>query len=348
MSTAVSNEIRRHFNLQDHEQVWREEPPEKIIFATASVRKAVLFSWALHNFSFDHIKESGFVINGPGLENVSTPEEIQEYFNTYIYNGDMALKEPVLLGEFEGVPVWAYPQTDETEDNEDPVAESIHKVTKFGKLFEGKKVLVIASDVVGTSSAFTQVDRIIKMGKPVNFKKKFQEENVQTQWDPDSERSFITWYKEVIFAIGAQLGHVSGIAVLDTQDKILYTAQLELIQHITAQLHEHLEVYMDAGLGGAWQQIQHYFNDTISLLADAVTDIVPSEVIAQAKDDPEHESCLRLEQYAFTHMVGVQVLAFLEILVGTQRKETEFLAATHGYEVLLFSQERSKTDATPI
>lgn len=343
MSTLASREIRRHFGLREQESIWKGEQPDRIIFATSSVRKALIFSWALHDFSFDHMRDFGIPIKGPGLDSVSTPEEIQEYFNTYVFNGDMALTQSVLLGEYEGVPVWAYPQIGETESNDDPVQESVNKVSEFREAFEGENVLVVSSDVVGTSTGFTSADAIIKMGKPINFKRQVElstgDQTPDTVWATLDE--FAAWYKEVVFQIGAELRHISGIAVLNVENDLLYTAQLELVEQIVADLHEQLEVYMDAGLGGAWQQIQSYYDNTLSLLADAVEDIVPLEVVeaVQNDDSPTEENKIALEQFAFAHMVGVQVLAFLELLVGAQRQEIEVLAAQHGYAITIFERE---------
>lgn len=343
MSTLASREIRHHFGLKEQESVWLGEPPEKIIFATSSVRKAIIFSWALHDFSFDHMSEWGLSIKGPGLDGLSTPEEIQEYFNSYVFNGDMALTEPVFLGIYEGVPVWAYPQIGETESNENPVIESVNKVAEFQKVFEGENVLVISSDVVGTSSGYTSVDAIVKMGKPVNFKRQMESATAldaldvsEVPWTTLEE--FVAWYKEVVFQIGAELGHLTGIAALNVADRALYTVQLELVQQVFADVHASLEVYMDAGLGGAWQQLQMYYNDSLIFLGDAVADIIPVELVNALHENEfqgEHHELL-LEQFTYAHMIGVQVLAFLELLVGAQRQEIDVLAAQHGYEITLF------------
>jgi len=343
MSTLASREIRNHFGLSTEESVWKGEQPDRIVFATSSVRKAVIFSWALNDFSFAHMSELSFDLKGPGLEGVSTPEEIQEYFNAYIYNGDMALKEPVFIGEYEGVPVWAYPQIGETESNENPVIESVNKVESFSDAFDGENVLVISSDVVGTSSAYSSVDSMIKMGKPTNFKRQLEASADPSELSWSSEDEFTAWYKESVFQVGAELGHISGIAVLNLQDQLLYTAQLELVQQIVEDLHQHLEVYMDAGLGGAWQQMQEYFQDTLTLLSDAVEDIIPTELIIAVETAPEETvEQQTLEQFAYAHMVGVQVLAFLELLVGAQRQEIDVLAAQHGYSITLFDRENQQ------
>lgn len=339
MSTLASREIRHHFGLTELESVWKGEQPDRIVFATSSVRKAVIFSWAINNFSFDFLSQTDLQIKGPGLEGLTTPQEIQEYFNEYIYNGDMALTHPVELGEFEGVPVWAFPQVGETESNEDPVAESVNKVTHFGTEFGDEKVLIVSSDVVGTSSAFVNPEKIIKMGKPVNFKRQIeadtQAESEAPVWSSLDE--FAAWYKEVVFQVGAELGHISGIAVLNAQDQALYTAQLRLFHQVSEELHEYLEVYMDAGLGGAWQQIQLFYERTLDVLAQAAEDIVPTEILEVTQSElplPQAEELV--EQYTYAHMIGVQVLAFLELLVGAQRQEIDVLAAQHGYTVTLF------------
>ncbi|MCB9801340.1 MAG: hypothetical protein H6773_04095 [Pseudomonadales bacterium] len=341
MSQLVRREIRQHFGVSEHESVWRGERPDKVIFATSSVRKAVIFSWALHDFSFDHLANLNLQIKGPGMAGLQTPEEIQEYFNTYIYNGDLALTHALQLGEFEGVPVWAYPQIDESDDNDNPVKEAVNKVRRFGEEFAGESILVISSDVVGTSSNFVSVEGAIKMGKPVNYKRSIEaqvaaEDGEVASWT--SIEDFAAWYKEVVFEVGATLGHVSGVAVLNAIDQVLYTAQLEIFQEVTQEMQEYLEVYMDAGLGGAWQQIQTYLANTVELLANAVEDIIPTETIKAVTDrnQPNQEAELALEQFAYAHMIGVQVLALLELIVGAQRDEMDVLAAQHGYTVTVF------------
>lgn len=343
MSTLASREIRRHFGLTEQESVWKGEQPDRIVFATSSVRKAVIFSWALHDFSFDHMADFGINIKGPGLEGLSTPQEIQDYFNAYVFNGDMALTQSVYLGSYEGVPVWAYPQVGETESNDDPVLESVNKVSEFSTVFEGENVLVVSSDVVGASSAYTSVDSIIKMGKPVNFKHQMEmaAEGNESSVPWTSVEEFAAWYKEVVFQVGAELKHISGIAVLNVEQNELYTAQLELVQQVISEVHAQLEVYMDAGLGGAWQQLQHYYDSTLELLAEAVADIIPLDVVDAAKESdlPDETDQATIEQFAYAHMIGVQVLAFLELLVGAQRQEIEVLAAQHGYAITVFERD---------
>ena len=334
MSAAITKEIRHTYSLSESESLWKNEKPDLIVFSSSSVRKALIFSWALHDFSFDHVDQMGLTIKGPGLKGLTTPAEIQEYFNTYIYNGDMALRQQVFLGEFEGVPVWAYPQTTESDKNDDPIAEARNKATAFADQFAGRNVFFIASDVVGTSSNFIdEVGTQIKMGKPINFRSSLEveaaEQGSQTPlWE--SPEAFIAWYKEVVFEVNSTLGHISGVVVLDAAEHQLYATEVELYHQLSAELHQHLEVLSDAGLGGAWQQIQAYLQDSLTLLGDAVVDIIPTHA------DPDEETT---EQLVFAHMIGVQVLAFLELLVGVQRDEVAVLSAKKPVQNLIFDGE---------
>lgn len=341
MSSLVSKEIRLKRGLQEHETLWRGEKPDLIVFATSSVRKALTFSWALHDFSFDHFDDLDISVKGPGMKGLETPAEIQAYFSEYIYNGDMALTHALQLGEFEGVPVWAHPQEGETESNENPVAESVHKIEPLRDRFEDQQVLVVSSDVVGYSSAFFDVDQVIKMGKPINYKQQREAQVVAQEELPwDSIDAFTTWYKQVVFDEGVVLGHLSGIAALNTWDSALYTAQIELIQQVTAELQAGLEVYMDAGLGGAWQQLQEMVSNTLDLLQDATHHIIPEHVFDEESELSPEEKEAVVDNFSFAHFVGVQVTAFLELLVTAQRKDFAETSFPFQQEVVVFERSR--------
>ena len=265
---------------------------------------------------------------------METPADIQAYFDTYIYNGDMALTQDICLGEFDGVSVWAYPQTKETDQNDDPIKEASNKVSTFSEEFAGKNVYIIGSDVVGTSSNFGGPEEIIKMGKPVNFKASLEAEaqaNDSSEFLWESTEAFLEWYKAVVFEVGSTLGHISGVVILDAAQQQLYATQVELSHQVTEELHQHLKVLLDAGLGGAWQQIQQFLADSVELLGDSAADIIPTS--------PESE--VVTEQLVFAHMVGVQVLAFLELLVGVQRDEVEKISLKNQVTNLIFDGNHS-------
>lgn len=309
MSAVLNAELRRHFSVPDQESLWRGQKPDSVIFATSSVRKALVFHWILHNFSFN-LEEMGIAVKGPGLEGVSSPRELQDYFSQYVYNGDMQLKQEVYLGEFEGVPFYAYPQSGETDSNDHPLLEAGNKLASLAERFAGQQTYIIASDTVGTSTGYSGPEDLIKLGKPVNFKRTAEATWGQIPWH-DTE-SFVQWYKETILAVGATLEHISALVAFSVLEQEMESTQIRLVQTLTQEVQEQLTVFLDAGLGGAWQQLQQLFDNELELLGQAASEILPMRA--------ENEEELTTEQLTYAHIVGVQALGLLKLVLELQHR----------------------------
>ncbi len=312
MSTVLSAELRQQFSLSPEHELWKGEKPDSVVFATSSVRKALVFHWILNDFSFN-LEEMGITVKGPGLDGVSTPEQIQDYFSEYIYNGDMQLMHEVYLGEFEGVPFYAHPQVGETDRNDRPLDEAKNKLLTLAERFVDQRTYIISSDVVGASSAYASPEDSIKLGKPVNFKRTAEATWNEVPWqDVDT---FVEWYKETILTVGATLEHISAIVAFSVLEEEMESQQITIVQTLTGKVRENLSVFLDAGLGGVWQQLQPFFDDQLKLLGDAAAEIIPMQV--------EMEDDLIAEQLVYAHIIGVQALALLKLVLTMHNKVRE-------------------------
>ena len=147
---------------ENMDRLWLGQMPEAIIIASSSRRKALmLFQWMRR---MDRSQNPEFV---PPDANYlqSNPLTFQETVEQTIRNGDneLADHEVLFLGYLRGVPVLMHPQRGETDGNE-PGEESQNKINSIKAAYEGKDVIFIASDTIGTVGVEKEA-----LGKPSNM-----------------------------------------------------------------------------------------------------------------------------------------------------------------------------------
>lgn len=182
---------------------WSNNPPEAIVLATGSVRKAYFVWLAMHDFNFAQAPD--FLTNKDWLAGVNlgtNPLEFQQIIEANIRNGDGALSqgEALYLGEYYGVPVYVDPQNGETDTNHDAGDQSkrkIDSVTSQSRYSE-KDVIVVACDTVGLVDPEGEKHAL---GKPRNHPD-FKDDPIlcqkgeicQTQKYRDRLKAFDIWY----------------------------------------------------------------------------------------------------------------------------------------------------------
>lgn len=184
-------------------EYWSHNPPEAIVMATGSVRKAYFVWLAMHDFDFGQVP--AFLVNNEWLKGVNLdtdPLEFQQMIEANIRNGDGALSQgqALYLGEYHGVPVYVDPQNGETSANNDPSGESRRKIDSIVSQprYQQKDVIVIASDTVGLVDPEGENHAL---GKPVNHPD-FESDSIlsqkgeirQTQMYQDRLKAFDIWY----------------------------------------------------------------------------------------------------------------------------------------------------------
>lgn len=149
---------------RERHEFWGDDPPEEVIIATGSVRKAYQVLMQLNGSGLKFLPPGATKNDGSWLRD--DPLELQAYFNKNINNGNKQLKRKTLLGYLYGVPVFAAPQDGETASNSNPYEEAERKVKWLHKKggYKGKNVLIVSTDTVDgpdTTDTF--------LGKPMYY-----------------------------------------------------------------------------------------------------------------------------------------------------------------------------------
>lgn len=257
---------------------WSENPPSAIVFASSSLRKAILLAVALSEFNTSAIQTVPFLEHMPfDPSKARTPLEFQQQLEYHVPNGDGELKEAIFVGVFQGVPVYMVPQEGETDRNDAPLHQSENKVEDVRKRLQDKDVLIFGSDSTGLING-------VHLGKPRNhidaidgFPAGFQSVD---QSDPLQVEAFKRAYLKNFYSSDTSLVHNNALFASrgENQD---FTAtretRLELvIRNVQERLAE-LQVFLESAGGGMFQQ----FFDLLGDIEDQLSDILMREAIAQ-------------------------------------------------------------------
>lgn len=246
---------------QPVETFWGARKPEMLVIATSSVRKTAMFE-LLRLFEQNKEVPSAFTVAGVSF---TVDEEHLKKFQDEIFavrNGDGELTAPLFLGELDGVEVWIQPSDGETDSNQ-AAQEAVNKARAVLPLLEtqqqylGKKIWVIATDIVGSSSlwdsrvlAHNPEARVpFPLGKPVNGARRGEFDADFTFTNP-SDPAFKNEYVRNILAPGTELLHQSGVVLIDEHGEE-HVRQLDLPHLVIPMDISGLSVNLEAGLAGA-------------------------------------------------------------------------------------------------
>lgn len=246
---------------QPVEAFWGARKPDTLVIATSSVRKTAMVE-LLRLFEQNREIPSQFSVAEVPF---TVDEEHLKIFQQEIFavrNGDGELTAPLFLGELDGVEVWVQPSDGETDSNE-AAQEAVNKARAVLPLLEtqqryaGKKIWVVATDIVGSSSlwdhhvlAHDPEARVpFPLGKPVNGAKRGEFDADFAVTDP-TDPVFRTEYVRNILAPGTELLHSSGVVIIDEHGEE-HVCQLDLPHAVIPEDIAELSVNLEAGLAGA-------------------------------------------------------------------------------------------------
>lgn len=245
------------------------QAPDKIIFATSSKRKMMVLNWLLNEQDpGEFLVEKNF-ISEDILKEPSLPLYLQSYFETFVYNGDGQIKddEEHFVGEYnlgnKKVPVFVRPTNGETKGN-DPIEQAKNKSQALSEYYQGENVLIVAMDTVGSPDTIEGLD---PLGKPENDDS-FQPfiDDFPTDFLPDKNLDifeiddmavdfFKAYYLATLFPPDTKMLHSNGISIVNPIDKEQSREELiQLESKITEELFEVLDIFIDCGGGGVFQQ----------------------------------------------------------------------------------------------
>ncbi|MBP7700735.1 hypothetical protein KA111_01575 [Candidatus Woesebacteria bacterium] len=287
MTRETNNLVEKYIDIPDREEkqeitakdieFWSGEPPEEVIIATGSVRKALMMVAQMNDFSFKVYDKAGNFLE------ITGPLELQRYFNDNIYNGNGSLKEKTFLGYLYGLEFYAEPSNGETSSNEDPYQEAVNKVEDLYEIYKGRKVLIVSTDTVDKPSSSK-----FPLGKPENdfgFPQK-EEFNHESGYDEElyleAVKKYLEAYKMIFYASSEQIIHTNGVAVLNALNGEIVKISKRLIElHIDIDLDslEEVQIYPDMGGGGVTQQLVEWDDpEAVSSYFDPdLYDILPEE-----------------------------------------------------------------------
>ncbi len=137
---------------------WNTQPPEEIIIATGSYRKALLVAYE----STGLVRPAFNRDTGEVISTAEGPLHFQNYLYTQVRNGNGSVKVKTMVGYFKGVPIFIEP-SEEGTDNNDAVEQAQLKILNLAKKYLGKNVLLIATDSVTLPDGIQS-----PLGKPMN------------------------------------------------------------------------------------------------------------------------------------------------------------------------------------
>lgn len=224
-------------------------PPEAVIFTSNSLRKALMLYWSLIA-QYDIHDWPSFVSGIPYFpEELTTAASVVSYFEKHIHNGDGTVRYPFLIGYLpEGVPFYLCPTDGETKGNDDPLQEARNKIDDVRALFTGKDVIFFSSDAVQDIRTAPS-----KLGKPMNLPA-YEEAVVAGRVDEFKLEYLQQFY---ISPDGQPLhdSHVTGM-VVERGTKV-YEEVIRLSIEVHAWLLEFVEIHLQMGGGGVFQQFLH-------------------------------------------------------------------------------------------
>jgi len=328
---------------QTDSEFWGNGQPEKIVIATASLRKALMIHWWMENFAF---KLPDFQDWSEAMGQISAdmlPIEYQRLIEAEIQNGDGTLQQARSLGYLHGVEVVVESQQGEGPDNSDPVAQSRNKITSVLLLpeYQEKDVIVIASDTVGLVNGQ-------HLGKPRNdsnfpdleslgreeFEKRlpyFKIWYLLNYYDSAKMPDFEAWYP-IVTELKLEASQIQSLFVVlpapetdklhdkhvnalvtrrGDHEKVIKT-ELEFEIPSREELMFLVKVFLESGGGGVTQQL---INWTISVI-DQIADDYMRSVFERI---PEEQRAW----YLIFHLMGVPVWAFTATLTELQSDSSQ-------------------------
>ncbi|NCO12203.1 MAG: hypothetical protein COZ34_03550 [Candidatus Pacebacteria bacterium CG_4_10_14_3_um_filter_34_15] len=278
---------------------WNNNPPEQVVFATGSIRKAIMLISEIDNFSFK-------VIEDGKLKQISDPLDLLKYFNENVYNGNGSVKVKTFLGYLFGVELYIHPGEGESSSNEFPLEEAKNKASYLyeeeANGYKGRDILIFSSDTVDKPDAAK-----LPLGKPENeneesgfpFPQKVDYVGDDAGFEAAKVEYLIAW-KERFYVASKEIIHTNAIAVLDA----LTGEFIELGDLATLELnvpidHDRLReaiVYHDMAGGGILQQliewgnidaILNYFDEiSLRLIKEQSEEIIKMALMCQIMGSP--------------------------------------------------------------
>lgn len=262
---------------KEDREFWQGKPPEEIILATGSVRKAYMMIYQLYGFVFVDNGNSGDLPSTAegSLPTIEKPMDLQNYLERYIRNGDNHIPPGFkkLLGYYHGVPIYVENSAGETANN-DPEEQAQRKagvlVDKYKK--EGRDVVVISTDT-SQQNFLEGVDRELYspelLGKPVNNPNYPNPGDfASTQEYEQARRNFNESYWREHYAPGTEIVHTNCVVVARTfksepedfsePEVLMILGRVELEETIGDQV---VEILGECAGGGVPQQLIDWLAD---------------------------------------------------------------------------------------
>jgi len=179
---------------QIDQEFWHNDPPQMIVLATASIRKAYFVYLAMNDFDFRtppaFLGDDAAWTQTIGLN--TSPLELQRILESHIRNGDgqLSQKSLLFLGFCHGVPIYVDPQNGETAENHNPTEQSFAKIKSLQTrgFYQNRDVLFIASDTVGDVHGQD-------LGKPRNLSDFPQKNEGESEAEYQEKlKAFDIWY----------------------------------------------------------------------------------------------------------------------------------------------------------
>lgn len=279
---------------EEHKAFWGESPPQGVLLATASLRKALMVWLSMNELDtfkmrdlssqervqrrkkslqkmpdwlaefFNEETWTDFIAEIAEDGVAESPQKFQKIIEKYIQNGDGEIKKGTVvnLGEYQGVPIFVLPTEGETGSN-DPLVQSQQKVDwvirnypELGSL----KIRIIASDTVGKMNS-SQDDRL---GKPRNHPEWPKE-------DKSLERPFLLYWLLTQF-IGIELNAFdtwiateSAIVTNFDANWLTYLANLEIPDIVDE--HQNALLVAEGDGEGNYQYSQQLTSLTVTISA---------------------------------------------------------------------------------
>lgn len=229
---------------------WQGAPPQELIIATGSVRKALMAIHLMKGLVFPEDKSTQL---GETYENFNqAPLSLHAYMDKYIYNGDGQLKsgQKIYLCSFKGVPVFAEYSNGETAGNE-PIEQARNKALDLAQKYEGQSVWILSTDTSDypDKDGDGQRDKDSYLGKIMNHPD-------YPGLDSPELEDFLQHYLDEHYPIGTHVIHNNGLALTDAKTgetrHLLATLHTTIRERLTTDI---IKVFEDVGGGGVFQQI---------------------------------------------------------------------------------------------
>lgn len=236
-------------------EYWSGNPPEEVILASGSIRKAILFIAQIKDFKFE-VKVKG------KFKTITTPMELNNYLNENIKNGNGSLKNKEFLGYFYGVPLYAEPSEGETSSNEKPGVEASLKATwLLEKKYKNRNVLIVSTDTVDKPDSASS-----PLGKPENevdgdgdlLYPQIEDYNLNKEYETACAK-YLADFKAKFYEFSDKIIHTNAVAILHALSgkeigdpelsNIILNVPIDKVKLAGAQVHP------DVGGGGILQQI---------------------------------------------------------------------------------------------